>query len=77
VVAVREPCSDFSQVPPPDRLTAQRTEKIRAGCPAIHQDEFHVCCAVGAEQSGLLVAGRDMLSAIWIVLIALYALGSP
>src|ERR1700704_6869049 len=42
VIAVGEPCCDFSQVALPDRLTAQRTERLRAGCPAIDQDEFHV-----------------------------------
>jgi hypothetical protein len=42
VIAVEEPRHDVSQVTLPDRLTAQRAERLRAGCPAIHQDEFHV-----------------------------------
>jgi hypothetical protein len=42
VIAVGEPCCDFAQVAPPDWLTTQRAERLRAGCPAIHQDEFHV-----------------------------------
>ena len=42
VIAVEEPRHDVSQVALPDRLTAQRTERLRAGCPAVHQDEFHV-----------------------------------
>src|SRR6266699_423163 len=40
--AVGEPRRKFSQVALPDWLTAQRTERLRAGCPAIHQDEFHM-----------------------------------
>src|SRR5438132_10917484 len=42
VIAVGEPRCKFSQVAFPDWLTAQRTERLRAGCPAIHQDEFHM-----------------------------------
>src|SRR6266498_4890394 len=41
VIAVGEPRCKFSQVALPDWLTARRTERLRAGCPAIHQDEFH------------------------------------
>ena len=41
VIAVGEPRCDFSQVAISDWLTAQRTERLRSGCPAIHQDEFH------------------------------------
>src|SRR6266481_6113802 len=41
-IAVGEPRCKFSQVALPDRLTAQRTERLRAGCPAIHQDELHM-----------------------------------
>jgi hypothetical protein len=40
VLAVGEPRRKFSQVALLDWLTAQRTERLRAGCPAIHQDEF-------------------------------------
>ena len=42
VIAVAELRRDIAQVALPDWLTAQRTERLRAGCPAIHQDEFHV-----------------------------------
>jgi hypothetical protein len=42
VIAVGELRYDIPQVALPDRLTAQRAERIRAGCPAIYQDEFHV-----------------------------------
>ena len=42
VIAVGEPSRKFSQVALPDWLTAQRTERLRAGRPAIHQDEFHM-----------------------------------
>jgi hypothetical protein len=42
VIAVGEPGYDISQVALPDWLAAQRAERLRAGCPAIHQDEFHV-----------------------------------
>ena len=42
VITVGEPRRGFSQVALSDRLTAQRTEGWRSGCPAIHQDESHV-----------------------------------
>ena len=42
VIAVGEPRRKFSQVALPDWLTAQRTERLRAGCPAIHYDEFQM-----------------------------------
>jgi hypothetical protein len=35
VVAVSEPGRNFPQVSPPDRLTAERTEGLRARCPVI------------------------------------------
>jgi hypothetical protein len=41
VIAVGEPCPDFSQITRPDWLTAQHTERLRAGRSAIHQDEIH------------------------------------
>src|SRR5262249_30762558 len=41
VIAVGEPRCKFSQVALPDWLTVRRTERLRAECPAIHQDEFH------------------------------------
>ena len=45
VIAVGELRFDIAQVALPDRLTAQRAERLRAGCPAIYQDEFHVAPA--------------------------------
>src|SRR6266446_3272913 len=42
VIAVGEPRCKFSQIALPDCLTAERTERLRAGCPAIHQDKFHM-----------------------------------
>ena len=42
IITVGDPRLDFSQVARPDRLTAQRTERLRAGRPAIYQDESHV-----------------------------------
>src|ERR1700687_5849523 len=42
VIAVGQPRCDFSQVGLPDWLTAHGTERLRPGCPAIHQDEFHM-----------------------------------
>ena len=42
IIAVGEPRLDFSQIARPDRLTAQHAEGLRAGRPAIHQDESHV-----------------------------------
>ena len=42
VIAVGEPRYKFSQVALPDWVTARRTDRLRAGCPAIHQDEFHM-----------------------------------
>src|SRR3981081_4680436 len=42
MIAVGEPRPDFSQIARPDWLTAQHTERLRAGRPAIHQNESHV-----------------------------------
>jgi hypothetical protein len=42
VIAVGEPCRDFSQVITSDWLTTKRTERLRARRPAIHQDKFHL-----------------------------------
>src|SRR6516165_1966197 len=42
VIAVGEPRRKLSQVALLDWLAAQRTERLRAGCPAIHQYEFHM-----------------------------------
>jgi hypothetical protein len=42
IITVGDPRLDFSQIARPDRLAAQRTEGLRAGRPAIHQQESHV-----------------------------------
>jgi hypothetical protein len=42
MVAVEEPGPDFSEIACLDWLTAQHTERLLAGLPAIHQYEFHV-----------------------------------
>ena len=42
MIAVGEPRPDFSQIARSDWLTAQHTERLRAGRPAIYQDESHV-----------------------------------
>jgi hypothetical protein len=42
MIAVGKPRPDFSQVARPDWFTAQHTERLRAGRPAIHQYESHV-----------------------------------
>jgi hypothetical protein len=42
VIAVGEPCRDFSQVITSDWLTTKRTERLRARRPVIHQDKFHL-----------------------------------
>ena len=41
VIAVGELRPDITQVALLDRLTAQRAERLRAGCSAVHQDESH------------------------------------
>jgi hypothetical protein len=42
MITVGEPRPDLSQIARPDCLTAQHTERLRAGRPAIHQYESHV-----------------------------------
>ena len=42
MIAIGEPRIDFSQIVRRDRLTAQHTESLRAGRPAVHQYESHV-----------------------------------
>ena len=41
-VTVGETRCKLPQVALHDRLAAQRTEGLRVGCPAVHQNEFHV-----------------------------------
>ena len=59
VIAVEEPRHDVSQVALPDWLTAQRTGRLRAGCPAIHQDEFH---GASPDAKNIVSAGPLMAS---------------
>jgi len=59
VIAVGEPRRKFSQVALPDWLTAQRTERLRAGCPAIHQDEFHMSPPHSVSCAWTRVASRQ------------------
>jgi hypothetical protein len=42
VIAIAEPRRDLSQIARPDRFAAGHTDGLRAGRPAIDQDEFHV-----------------------------------
>src|SRR5260370_40821926 len=42
VITIGEPRLDFPQIARPDRHTAQCTERLPAGRPAIDQDESHV-----------------------------------
>jgi hypothetical protein len=55
MIAVKQPCSDLSQIARPDWLTAQPTERLRAGSPAIHPNEIHVHSPV--ERSLRLLSG--------------------
>jgi hypothetical protein len=41
-IAVAESRFDLSQITRRDRLAAGHADGLRAGCPAIDQDEFHV-----------------------------------
>src|SRR5215469_9308587 len=59
VIAVGEPRRKFSQVALPDWLTAQRTERLRAGYPAIHQDEFHMSPPDSVSCAWTRVASRQ------------------
>jgi hypothetical protein len=42
MVTVVELCPQLAQIGIADRLTAQRANRIYAGCPAIHQNEVHL-----------------------------------
>jgi hypothetical protein len=42
IVTVGEPRLDFSQIACPDRLAAQRTQRLPKRRSAVHQDESHV-----------------------------------
>jgi hypothetical protein len=57
IITVGEPRVDFPQIARPDRLAAQRTERSRAGRPAIHQDESHVAPPNAGQSMPLLSDG--------------------
>jgi hypothetical protein len=57
-IAVGEPRGKLSHIALPDWLTAQRTERLRVGCPAIHQDEFHALPRLIERQSALSAGWR-------------------
>jgi hypothetical protein len=59
VIAVGEPRRKLSQVALLDWLAAQRTERLRAGCPAIHQDEFHMSPPHSVSYARTRVASRQ------------------
>ena len=59
VIAVGEPRYKFSQVALPDWVTARRTDRLRAGCPAIHQDEFHMPSPSSVSRAWPRVASRQ------------------
>lgn len=42
VIAIAEPRPDLSQIARRDPLAAGHADGLRAGCPVIDQDEFHV-----------------------------------
>jgi hypothetical protein len=58
VTAIEESRPDFSQIALSDWLTAQHTKRLGAGCPAIHQDKFHVA---PPEAKQNMVPRRDMI----------------
>jgi hypothetical protein len=59
VIAVGEVRSDLSEVAQRDRLIAHHTDGLRAGRPAIHQDESHVA-PPDAKQTNVSVGWRPL-----------------
>jgi hypothetical protein len=57
VIAVDQVRPDLAQVAFSDRLTAHHAEGVRAGPPAIHQDESHLA-PPDAKQNTVSVAWR-------------------
>ena len=57
VIAVAEPRPDLSQIARRDRLAAGRADGLRAGCPAVDQDEFQVA-PPNAKQYTVSAAGN-------------------
>jgi hypothetical protein len=58
VIAIGESRPDFSQIALSNWLTALHTKRPWAGCPAIHQNKFHVA-PPKAKQN--MVSRRDMI----------------
>ena len=69
MIAVGEPCPDFSQIARADWLTAQHTESLRAGRRAIRQDESHVARRFVPKISGTVAHFRLLwaLRGSWLV----------
>jgi hypothetical protein len=70
IITVGQPRVDFSQIARPDRLTAQRAEGLRAGRPAIHQDESHVAPPHAEQNLQLLSDGLKSTYPSAVVLLA-------
>ena len=69
MIAVGEPCPDFSQIAGPDWVTAQHADRLRAGRCAIHQDESHVARRFVPKISGAIAHFRLLwaLRGSWLV----------
>ena len=69
MIAVGELCPDFSQIARPDWLTAQHTDRLRAGRRAIRQDESHVARRFVPKISGTVAHSRLLwaLRGSWLV----------
>ena len=78
MIAVGEPCPDFSQIAGPDWLTAQHADRLRAGRCAIHQDESQVARRFVPEISGTVAHIRLLwaLRGSWLVRNPCLPLGS-
>ena len=80
MIAVGEPRPDFSQIARPDWLTAEHTERLLAGRPAIHQYESHVAPSKAKQDTvsdgwkRLGGGGAEVVSTIGIVPIPLHLL---
>jgi hypothetical protein len=77
IITVGEPRVDLSQIARPDRHPAQRTERSRAGSPAIHQDESHVAPPNAEQNMQLLSDGlKSTYPSAVVVLAGLEAIGT-
>ena len=64
IIAVGEPCFDFSQIARSDGFTPQHTEGSRAGRPAVHQDESHVGAPEALTPEWGAVGEHPLLAAV-------------